>query len=1220
MFKRLVAAICVLASLLVPMVIPVQAQEAQPCFYAGYSRVDINPYVVDGDFNSGIMELPLRGTGDVWDRLSSKLVDDNGDGKIDKEDGLKVTCIAVSDQNGNTILMITIDLIGGSMISRVRDEIYDRVQAALASGELKNVKLSKDQIHYAGTHTHNAPDTTVYNKNGKTGTNADGKPLDPINTNLGIWIERTIEDIGDAAILALKDRAVATITKDAISAAADTRSPVKGKVMNSVRHYVNEAGGCVAGDNFNSRGTNPQQVTEVNDTIYLLQFTFEDSSKLPIVLANWRGHPSLNNSDNYPNSGRTCLSSDFPNAFRHALEYDCDVKDNCTGTYSAEKICRAAFFQAAGGNVNPRGYEKNGGVVAYKWIENYANNSQDSCGNGYGRVLAAMAQHALASPARRETVRPSEIKSVQRYYNTVRRDTGITAVSYEAAKAFQAQYALNKNIKLPFIYENEEGERYVIGSRFHANNIVSGWNSTYQMAADSLVNMEICAFLIGENLAFVTIPGEPFDYYYKKEGIFTPENNLWNDLNNSVYGTPFVLGYCNGAQGYIPNSYAYDYNLGSDKWMRGSYESSITPYPKGTGEKMIGLLGQMLNSLKSGSSEGRDAYCQHCRQTIAWKAYNGVSSLETGHYYLLEDTMAPQIHIAPGHTVCFDLNGYSLKGDTRAIYTSSNGGSTFNLMDTSARKTGKLQGCGGSVGAAIGFGGTSILIDKGNVFNFYSGTIAPYERSMRSVATAGTLRNSGTVNMYGGTIAAGVASSFTGQYVSSGKPTSQTRSALGGTVYNSGTMNIYGGTIEEGTVNLITGSVWQNKYGSYSYSQTVTPMQSNCPGIYTTGLLRVSGAAVVESVNLPDTSTKYLLIDTDSEDYTGTLGVTLTKPLPTSGSFGKCSENADLSNATITFTNGELKAYSDGTYLKATSGALLQDLEGKSFRYYGSVKEAIEDYTWSETEPAYIQLLQECKEALSVAKNMYLDLNGNDVSGNVTVSKGSTLYCMDAKTDDYTVSDGVYGKLTGTVSGNVEGVPEMTVGKKPSTSYSYRLPYLKLTEADGVSFHCLRLHLRYVSLQTANAGMYFSAYINGDEKIQEHLDSFGVALNATEPVVVDGQLSEHNLYTTHTKEEWKGESYYYSVLVDGILKPDNSDEENAANALTPVYACPYIVADGQTICGFSENWSLRQLVEAADEANKFKNDALTAALTLYATYQSVMEDWNIPRLKMAAEQ
>jgi len=301
--KKFLSILCILAIVLSMsgnLYTPAEAT-GEDTFYVGFARMDINPYVVDGDITSGLMQLPLRGVGDVWNRLSHQgMVDDNGDGKVDEEDGLAVTCIAVSDANGNTVLFLTIDLIGGGMIADVREEICTRVAAAVGSGELQNVKLEPEGIHYAGTHTHEAPDTTVYNPNGKTGTNNDGISLDEINTNLGIWMDRTIEDIGDAAIQALKDRAAATVTKDAISAKNATSDAVSGRVMNSVRHYVAEDKGCVAGDNFNNRGSDPKQVTQVNDNLYLLKFDFEDGDKLPIILANWRGHPSGKKPTAYP--------------------------------------------------------------------------------------------------------------------------------------------------------------------------------------------------------------------------------------------------------------------------------------------------------------------------------------------------------------------------------------------------------------------------------------------------------------------------------------------------------------------------------------------------------------------------------------------------------------------------------------------------------------------------------------------------------------------------------------------------------------------------------------------------------------------------------------------------------------------------------------------------------------------------------------------------------
>ena len=97
----------VIVALSLGLSMPAAATESR--YEVGYARVDINPYVVDGDPSSGIMKLPLCGIGDVWNRLSTKgLVDDNGDGVVDENDGLKVTCIAITDSNDKTVLLFTI--------------------------------------------------------------------------------------------------------------------------------------------------------------------------------------------------------------------------------------------------------------------------------------------------------------------------------------------------------------------------------------------------------------------------------------------------------------------------------------------------------------------------------------------------------------------------------------------------------------------------------------------------------------------------------------------------------------------------------------------------------------------------------------------------------------------------------------------------------------------------------------------------------------------------------------------------------------------------------------------------------------------------------------------------------------------------------------------------------------------------------------------------------
>ena len=1199
MKKRLISLVCILALLLsvsgnTQLSVFAAEGERGDRFLAGFSRVDINPYIVDGDINSGLMELPLRGTGDVWNRLSTKgIVDDNGDGKVDEEDGLAVTCIAVTDGDGNTLLFLTIDLIGGGLIAKVRTEICSRLEALQEQGELNDVVLSEENIHYAGTHTHTAPDTTVYSASGKTGTNNEGKSLEEINRNLGIWIDRTIEDIGDAAMLALRDRAPATVTKDSLSASQATSSAVKGKVMNSVRHYVAEDKGCVAGDNFNNRGSNPKQITPVNDNMYLLKFDFPGGDKLPIILANWRGHPSLNNSDDYAKCSKNALSSDYPNSFRYTLEYGCTVNTNGSIVSNGVQDYRVAFFSGEGGNVNPRGREVEDGQIVGKWIDDLASARKESRGNVYGRILAAMAQECLNTSANRQTVRYGEIRSVQYVYNSVRRSTGITAIAYEAAVQYQKE-AETKTMSHPWKYTNSSGEYFIIGSRFHAANIVSYWESRFQAPKNDLVDLELNAILLGPDAAFVTVPAEPFDYYYNEDG-----SNAWLNLVSDTYGTPFVLGYCDGAKGYVPNSRAYDYNLGSTKWMRGSYESSITPYAQGTGEHMIELFGMMLEGLVKGDSNERSAYCQHCKTQATWKAYNGIDTLTTGHYYLIEDTLAPQIKIGLGETVCFDLNGKTVKGATRAFFTSTNGGATLNLMDSSSGQTGQALGCGGTIGGASGFGGAAILVDKGNTLNFYSGSLGRYEKPYFMTQRGGTIRNNGTINMYGGMVLGGLSANFTGDYVTGNTSSKQvTKEGSGATVSNSGTFNMYGGRIEMGQHLQVTGVASVLPNGSYVYNETRTVLDSKLSCVHSTGKFRIGGTAVVDALCVEDTKGTLLVVDNQAMPFTGSVHVTFYGPVDEVTKIGTTTSEEKLIEGTVTVENG-LGFVQSGTNLNfGTAGTGVYMTSSLGSGYYSSLQSAYEAYVMRNGTDGQILLLTDTADAVTVTKSVCIDLNGFWATGEIRVTEGAVLYGKDSRTDDYTVDDEYgYGAMT-QVSGNVAGQDG----------------YLKITEGNQISFHKVDLTIDTMSLRPGSIGLYYRAPFRGDEIVADRVVSFGICLSVESTSAA--QSLTPGTYTTYTSFTPGADgNTTASTMVSGIMKTGNSASVNAANAGTKIYGCAYLQTDEEILFGDAVGMSLQEQVEAVDKQwRSLTERQKDFVLAMRFRYSSVMENWKIPNI------
>ena len=87
------------------------------------------------------------------------------------------------------------------------------------------------------------------------------------------------------------------------------------------------------------------------------------------------------------------------------------------------------------------------------------------------------------------------------------------------------------------------------------------------------------------------------------------------------------------------------------------------------------------------------------------------------------------------------------------------------------------------------------------------------------------------------------------------------------------------------------------------------------------------------------------------------------------------------------------------------------------------------------TENDTICLLASSSEAVSIDKNLNLNLNGFNIA-EIHVADNKTISVYDTQTDDYNVSDNIYGKIT-VYSGNVVSAKD----------------YLKLTENGQTSFH-----------------------------------------------------------------------------------------------------------------------------------------------------------------------
>ena len=239
-------------------------------------------------------------------------------------------------------------------------------------------------------------------------------------------------------------------------------------------------------------------------------------------------------------------------------------------------------------------------------------------------------------------------------------------------------------------------------------------------------------------------------------------------------------------------------------------------------------------------------------------------------------------------------------------------------------------------------------------------------------------------------------------------------------------------------------------------------------------------------------------------------------------------------------------------------------------------------------------------DSFTLPYNINLDLNGHSVSAVNT--NGKTLTVFDSSTDDFDAA--TYGSIP--------------------TGVAYQTPanYMVITEGDRVSFHKYALEIQEVTLKTAQAGLTYSCFIAGDQAVKAQVAEFGIAMNLYTPatpetIAQDTQSKTHVWRAGNLWQTGEAGQELTGVAVVNIMKTGCSAQENQNRASIPVYGSAYIkLQNGQYLWSNTEVRTLQQVVEAADALYETLNETQQQALeTLYSTYRSTMDSWNIPNTK-----
>lgn len=253
---------------------------SEKTFRVGYHRITVEP----------TESIPLTGYSNEPARFHKEVAQE-----------ICATCVAISDKDDNTVLMIGMD------ICTTVDEIYTSVRQRVADA----TGVDDTHIYMASTHTHAAPAVGW----------ADKFP------EMRRYTDRFYDAIVEAAVKALEDRKTAEMYTGSI----ETHN------MNFVKHYlarhkttgelsyIGDCFGTTEGKSLVAHATNS------DPTMHIVKFTREGGKD--VVVTNFRAHPHFDGGSKVYK-----LSSDYIGAFRKALEAMVD--------------CHVVYFQGAAGNQN----------------------------------------------------------------------------------------------------------------------------------------------------------------------------------------------------------------------------------------------------------------------------------------------------------------------------------------------------------------------------------------------------------------------------------------------------------------------------------------------------------------------------------------------------------------------------------------------------------------------------------------------------------------------------------------------------------------------------------------------------------------------------------------------------------------------------------------------------------------------------------------------------
>lgn len=213
---------------------------------------------------------------------------------------------------------------------------------------------------------------------------------------------------------------------------------------------------------------------------------------------------------------------------------------------------------------------------------------------------------------------------------------------------------------------------------------------------------------------------------------------------------------------------------------------------------------------------------------------------------------------------------------------------------------------------------------------------------------------------------------------------------------------------------------------------------------------------------------------------------------------GSYTETAD-SKANNTFTYCKCQDCGDGTWVKDVAAIINNGTQGDT---YSTLEAAVKAYSPdNNTAPTnYIKMLHSTTENITTensatGKDLYLDLNGCTVKGDITVKSGYKLYGMDSTAGkDYVTAPS--GKIVGTVKGCA---PTYQTPGDTNDRYVAIQGKEADNETANLSFHRFNISVTGYRFElttgdTPQCALFFIGKFQGDKAAKDYLKSLGFTL------------------------------------------------------------------------------------------------------------------------------